>query len=144
MLRTYDLFENVLIDIEKGIRDGINSNILAQKYSLSEGHLRRLFKFTFKQSLSDYIRSRRLIESLNDLFKTDAKLIDIALEYGFGYEQSFIRAFKLEFGMTPGELRKAGHFVKARLPLHLFDEEKFSNGLFMVYFLGKILYSVKK
>jgi AraC family transcriptional regulator len=122
MLRTYDFFENLLIDIEKGIRDGINSNILAQKYSISESHLRRLFKITFKQPLSGYIRSCRLAESLNDLFKTDAKLIYIALEYGFEYEQTYIRAFKCEFGITPGELRKERHFVKARRPLNQYKQ----------------------
>jgi len=115
MLRTYDFFENVLIDIEEGIRDGVNSNTLARKYSISEGHLRRLFKFTFKQSLSCYIRSRRLAESLNDLFKTGAKLIDIALDYDFDYEQSYIRAFKREYGITPARLRKSCHFGNEQL-----------------------------
>jgi AraC family transcriptional regulator len=114
MLRTHNLLDNVLTDIEEGVRNGINSVILAKKYTLSEGHLRRLFKFTFKQSLSDYIRSRRLVESLNNLLKTDSKLIDIALEYDFDYEQSYIRAFKREFGMTPGELRKVGTFCQGK------------------------------
>jgi len=114
MLKTHNLLENVLSDIEGGIRNGINAEKIAKKHTLSEGHLRRLFKFTYKQSLSDYIRSRRLVESLNNLLNTDAKIIDIALEYGFRYEQSFIRAFKLEFGITPGELRKVGTFCQGK------------------------------
>ena len=112
MLRQYNLLDNVLIDIEKGIKDGINLNTLAEKYALSERHLRRLFKFAFKQTLADYIRSRKLAASLDDLLKTDSILFDIALEYGFGYEQSYRRAFKHEFGITPGEYRKAGHIVE--------------------------------
>ena len=118
MLRPYDLLENVLIDIEEGIREGINSDILAEKYSLSEGHLRRLFRFTFKQSLGGYIRSRRLAASLNDLLKTNSKILDIALDYDFEYEQSFIRAFKGEFGKTPGNLRKSGQIVEVTPPLN--------------------------
>jgi len=102
-----------MIDIEDGIRKGINADILTEKYSLSYRHLQRLFKLAFKQSLADYIRSRRLVESLSDLLKTDRKLIDIALEFGFEYEQSYIRAFKREFGMTPGEFRRSGDIVKA-------------------------------
>ena len=112
MLRSYDLLGSVLIDIEKGIRDGVNVTSLAEKYVLSERHLQRLFKSAFMQSLADYIRSRRLAASLDELLKTNFKLFDIALNHGFCYEQSFIRAFKSEFGMTPGDFRKSGHIVK--------------------------------
>ena len=129
MLRPYDLLENVLIDIEKGIRKGINSGLLAEKYTLSERHLRKLFKFAFKQSLGGYIRSRKLAVSLDDLLKIDSNILDIALVYNFEYEQSYIKAFKREFGITPGNFRKSGHIVKIKPPLHLFAENKFSDGL---------------
>jgi len=82
-------------------------DILAKKYSLSYRHLQRIFKSAFKQTLADYIRSRRLAASLDDLLKTNLKLFDIALEYGFGYEQTYIRAFKREYGITPSHLRKS-------------------------------------
>lgn len=130
MLKPYDLLENVLIDVEKGIREGINVNALAKKYAISVHHLRKLFKFAFKQSLTDYIRSRKLTASLEELLKTDLKIFDIALEYGFGYEQTYIRAFKLEFGTTPGDLRKLRKSVRVKLPLYLLSENKFSDGLF--------------
>ena len=129
LLRPYDLLENVLIDIEKGIRKGITSDSLAEKYTLSERHLRKLFKFAFKQSLGGYIRSRKLAASLDDLLKTDANILDIALDYDFVYEQSYINAFKREYGVTPGNLRKTGYIVKVKPPLRLFDENKFPDGL---------------
>jgi len=130
VLRPYDLLENVLIDIEKGIRKGINSDSLAAQYALSERHLRRVFTFAFKQSIADYIRSRKLSASLDDLLKTESNILDISLEYGFDYEWSYIRAFKREFGITPGDYRKSGHIVKVKPPLHLFDENKMPDGLF--------------
>jgi len=129
VLRPYDLLENILIDIEEGIREGVYVNTLSEKYELSERHLRRVFKFAFKQSLADYIRSRKLTASLDDLFKTDANLLDIALNYGFCYEQSYINAFKREFGITPGELRKTGQVVKITPPLQLFDSNRLGDGL---------------
>jgi len=121
MLRTYDLLDSVLIDIEEGIRKGINADIVAKKHRLSEGHLRRLFKFTFDQPIANYIRLRKLKTSLNALLNTDSNLIDIALEYGFLYEQSYIRAFKREFGITPGELRKAKKLPTAGLSSAVFS-----------------------
>jgi len=129
MLKPYDLFENILLDIENGIKNNINASILSKKYSFSEVHLRRLFSFAFKQTISAYIRSRILAASLNDLLKTDTNILDIALEYGFEYEQSYIRAFKREFGITPGDLRKKRQIVKIKPPLHLFDENKLDDGV---------------
>jgi len=114
MKRTYNLLENILIDVEAGIKEGINVGILAKKYSLSYPHLNRLFKFTFKLPLAKYIHSRRLAESMSDLLKTDKKIINIALEYGFDYEQSYNRAFKREFGIPPGEFRKSRNIAKTR------------------------------
>jgi AraC family transcriptional regulator len=111
MLRRYNLLENVLIDIEEGIGKGIYSGILAEKHALSEGHLRKLFRLTFKKSLGGYIRSRRLTASLDDLLKTDSNILNIALKYGFCYEQSYINAFKREFGTTPGGFRKSKHYA---------------------------------
>jgi len=129
MLRPYDLLENVLIDIEKGIRKGVCVDILAKKYRLSYRHLQRLFKFAFKQSLASYIRSRRLAASLDDLLKTDSKILNIALDYGFDYEQSYIGSFKREFGITPGDLRKSGQIIKITPPLQLFDSNRLGDGL---------------
>jgi AraC-like DNA-binding protein len=74
-----DLLENVLTDIEKSIGAGINSVILAEKYALSEGHLRKLFRLTFKRSLGCYIRSRRLAASLDDLLKMDSNILEFVL-----------------------------------------------------------------
>jgi len=119
MNRTHNLLNNVLIEIERRICENINAASLANRFSLSQGHLRRLFSFTFKQSIGDYIRSRRLAASLDDLIKTNFNILDIALEYGFEYERSYIRAFKREFGVTPGELRKSGQAVKVRPPICL-------------------------
>jgi AraC family transcriptional regulator len=130
-MKPYKLLENVLLDIEEGIKKDINAYTLSKRYNLSEVHLRRLFSFAFNRTISGYIRSRALSESLNDLLYTDKNVIDIALEYGFGYEQSYSRSFRREFGISPGVIRKSGQIVKIRPPLHLFDENKLDdNALF--------------
>jgi AraC family transcriptional regulator len=110
MKRGYDLLNNVLTDIEKGIRTDINSDVIARKHTLSEGHLQRLFRSAYNQPIGLYIRSFKLTASINDLLNTDSNILDIALDYGFNYEQSYIRAFKRKFGITPGKLRKKGKY----------------------------------
>jgi len=129
MLKPYDLLENILLDIENGIKNNIYASVLSRKYDFSEGHLRRLFSFAFNQSIAAYIRSRKLAASLNDILETDANIIDIAVEYGFEYEQSYIRTFKREFGITPGDLRKTRQVIQIKAPLHLFDDRRLDNGI---------------
>jgi AraC family transcriptional regulator len=130
MKRTQDLLENILLDIEEGIQDNITAYTLSKRYDLSEIHLRRLFSFAFNKPISGYIRSRTLSESLNDLLHTDKNILDIALKYGFGYENSYSRSFKREFGISPNNLRKSGQIVKIQPPLHLFDENKVGGNAF--------------
>jgi len=119
-----DFLEDVLNEIENELKGDININVLADRFSLSQGHLCRLFRFAFGQSLGTYIRSRKLAASINDLLHTDNNILDIVMDYGLEYEQSYIRAFKREYGITPGELRKRGHIVKITPPLHYFDSNK--------------------
>jgi len=122
MKKAHNLLKTVLSDIEKGIRNGINTDIIAGKHNLSSIHLQRLFRFTFKQSLGAYIRSRKLTVSLHDVLYTDKKIIDIALEYGYSFENSYSRSFKREFGISPDNLRNSGQIVETKPPLHLSDE----------------------
>jgi len=124
-----ELLENALNDIESKINENINADSLAEYLGISSSHLQRLFKFVFKQPLGTYIRSRKLAASLDVLFNTDFKLLDIALEYGFEYEQSYLRAFKMEFGITPGIARKTKQIVKVTPPLNLFGAKLFDNGI---------------
>ena len=58
MLKPINLLEEILIEIENNLKENIDIDSLADKFSLSERHLRRIFSFAFKQTLGDYIRSR--------------------------------------------------------------------------------------
>jgi len=124
-----NVLEGVLTEIENNLKDNIDADTLADEFSLSSIHLQRLFKFAFKQPLGAYIRSRKLAASLEDLLNTNSKLLDIALEYGFEYEQSYLRSFKREFGVTPGVIRKTGKIVKVTPPLNLLGANLFENGI---------------
>lgn len=101
-----EILNDVLFTIENKLREDLSADILAKKYALSKRHLERIFKYAFNVNIGSYIRSRRLASSLNDLLKTNNKVLDIALEYCFEFEPSYIRSFKREFGITPGEFRK--------------------------------------
>jgi len=122
IMKHNSLLENVLLDIEEGIKENIDAYTLSKRYNLSEVHLRRLFNYAFNKPISGYIRSRTLSESLNDLLHTDRNIIDIALEYGFSYENSFSRSFKREFGISPKNFRRSRQIVEIQPPLQLSPE----------------------
>lgn len=112
----------VLNIIENTQQESITIEQLAKQAYLSESHLQLLFRQISGQSIKSYARGRKLAHCLNDLFETDLRIIDIAYKYGFAHEQSFVRAFKSEFGCTPGNAKKEKKILKIReciIPHHL-------------------------
>lgn len=100
------MFEPLLDYIEQNIHEKISNEQAAACSGLSVAHLHRLFKFAYGMTTAEYIRKRKLSESLSDLLEDRFSVLETALSYGFEHEQSFTRAFKAEFGMTPGKYRK--------------------------------------
>lgn len=128
-METYDLIERLLRLIEANINSSITINELASKLYISPVHLQRLFKFAFGITIASYIRSRRLSASLECLLKSNLTILDIANQYGFPFEQSYIRAFKREFNTTPAEIRKSGRISQVTPPLRLSPSNKLSKGV---------------
>jgi AraC family transcriptional regulator len=124
MNNLYNLLESVLAFIENNLKDEMSLESIAGEFAISERHLVRLFKLGFNQTIGLYIRSRKLAASVDDLLNTNLNVLDIALDYGFEYEQSYIRSFKREYGITPGSLRKTGKTLPITPPLSLFDSQK--------------------
>lgn len=105
---------NILKKIEESQYESLTIERLAKTAYLSESHLQLLFRQISGQSIKSYARGRKLAHCLDDLFQTDMRIIDIAYKYGFAHEQSFVRAFKAEFGHTPGNARKEKKILKIR------------------------------
>lgn len=92
------------------IENKININHTVEEISksvhLSKFHLQRLFKSLTGKGLMSYSRSRKLTLSLEDLKTSSLSVAKIGQKYGYDYEQSFSRAFKAEFGVSPHEYRQ--------------------------------------
>ncbi len=100
-----------ILELASYIEDNLESDIslksLSGAFNLSIFQLHRVFSHLSPLPLMKYIKKRRLAHSLILLKQTTFKNIDIALQLGFNYEQSFIRAFKEEFNITPHQYRKS-------------------------------------
>ncbi|MDP4091850.1 MAG: helix-turn-helix domain-containing protein [Bacillota bacterium] len=100
-----EIIESCSEYIEKNIHERITLDDLSHHAGVSKFYLHRMFKSLTGDSLIDYIQSRKLTSSINELTNTGMRVIDIAMDYGFEYEQSYIRAFKKKFGYTPLKVR---------------------------------------
>lgn len=97
--------------IEKNLKNSISLEQLSQNANLSVFQMIRLFDhFTGMPPIS-YIRARRLAKSLPQLLAGDT-ILSVALDWGFQYEQSYIRAFKDSYGITPARFRRHGISVE--------------------------------
>jgi len=132
MYNLNDVLESVLDKIENNLKDDINADVLADDFSMSSVHLQRLFKQKFKKPIGTYIRSRKLTASIMDLLYSGLNVQDIALDYGFSYEQAYILSFRREFGFTPGDLRRNRHLVKTTPPLKPFGQISMYKNNFLV------------
>lgn len=94
--------------IEQHLFDDISLQTVAGHVSVSAYHFHRLFSAITGESVADYIRKRRLTVAADELAATDRAILDIALECRFESQESFTRAFKKMFGLTPGLYRKEG------------------------------------
>jgi AraC family transcriptional regulator len=98
--------ESIIQYIEDNIERDLTLELLSEISCVSKFHLTRVFKSVADITIIDYVRSRKLARSVNDLLKTNLKVIDIAVKYAFNYEQTYIRAFKNEYCVTPSRFRK--------------------------------------
>ena len=79
----------------------------------SEFYFQRIFGILCGISLGDYIRARRLTLAGSELRTSDAKVIDVALKYGYESPESFTRAFSRFHGITPSEAKKDGAALRS-------------------------------
>lgn len=100
--------------IEAHLREDISMADVARVSLFSPWHARRLFLEYTGVSPSDYIRKLRLKHSALKLRDEDVKILDVALESGFGSVDGYQRAFLKEFGCNPSD------YSANPIPLHLF------------------------
>ncbi|TNJ66086.1 helix-turn-helix transcriptional regulator [Paenibacillus hemerocallicola] len=84
---------------------------MSEHFSLSHTFLRKVFKDATNANILSYVNTLR-IEKAKELLKdTDMNLGEIVKQIGYVDPSSFVRKFKQETGMTPGDYRKVnGNF----------------------------------
>ena len=106
--------------IESNLSDEIDLDKVASIACVTKDSFFRFFSYITGMSLNEYIRRRRLTKAAYDLQKSDVKVIDIAVKYGWDSADSFTKAFIKQHGITPTQARNQKHPLKIYPPAHLY------------------------
>lgn len=87
--------------IEANLDGVIDAGALSRIVCCSAVHFGRIFSYVVGISLSEYVRRRRLSMAALALRQGGAKVIDVALRYGYTSADAFGRAFFAMQGITP-------------------------------------------
>ncbi|MBQ4829276.1 GyrI-like domain-containing protein [Alteromonas sp. MMG017] len=107
---------------------------LASLACTSEYHLHRAFNAKFGINIGAYARQLRLHESAYKLaFRPQKRILDIAIEAGFGSHESHAKAFKKHYNQSPSGFRKTPNVEAlhkgAQISSLVISNEKGSSGL---------------
>lgn len=111
-----EVVKNAMIYIGNHSNEELNCKVVAEKFSYSEFHFHRLFKYITNMSITDYIRDRRLIAAADKLLKETDTILDICLSSGFENQQTFDRVFKQKYGLSPKDFRALNPSVEKITP----------------------------
>lgn len=101
--------------IESHFNEAISLVDIATVAGVSRFHMLRAFSVVTGHSILAYIRGRRLTESARKLACGAPDILSVTLEAGYNSHEAFTRAFGLQFGVTPENLRSSGTLEKLEL-----------------------------
>lgn len=94
--------------IEERLGEELSLAEVAKAMFYSEYHFHRTFLYFVGDTMTSYIRKRRLSKAAELLAYSDLKVLDIALHCGFSSHEAFTRAFRKMYGILPTECRRRG------------------------------------
>ena len=98
--------EDAIIYIENHLEEDIRVEEVAHSVGYSYFHFNRQFQALIGESVGNYIKKRRLANAAHQLLYTHHKIIDIAIKNNFESAESFSRAFKLIYKVSPQKYRE--------------------------------------
>lgn len=103
------------------MQEPLDMQHIAKAAYSSPFHFQRSFHMLTGFTVAEYIRKRRLTLAAQELATSTAKVIDIAVKYGYDSPEAFSKAFRKVHGIAPSAAREPGVQLKAfpRISFHL-------------------------
>ncbi|MDX1415680.1 MAG: helix-turn-helix domain-containing protein [Candidatus Promineifilaceae bacterium] len=105
-----------LIYIQTHLDGDLSLEAVARRAMASPFHFHRLFQTAVGETLKKYTQRLRLERAAFELKIREAPILDVALSAGYRSHETFSRAFRRHFGLTPRSYRQAvGRLLQADL-----------------------------
>lgn len=72
----------------------MHASMIAKVAYSSTFHFQRMFYMLTGTTVAEYLRKRRLTLAAQELATTKAKVLDVAIKYGYDTPESFSKAFR--------------------------------------------------
>jgi len=105
----------VMLYIRQHLDEPLNRKMLATLAGFSVPHLHRLFTASTGESMTAYIRRTRMKRAGQKLRAGAVNITEVALAAGYASHASFAKAFKQQYGLSPGAFRELGCFAATQL-----------------------------
>ena len=112
-------FQQSIDFIENNLTDSLDIEDIAGLAALSPFYYQRIFGALCGMTVGEYIRGRRMTLAAQELSSTDAKVIDVAVKYGYDSPDSFAKAFQRFHDIPPSKARENGATLRSIAPLHI-------------------------
>ncbi len=105
--------------IERNLAETLDIGEIAGIAALSPFYYQRIFGALCGLTVGEYIRARRMTLAAQELTGSDAKVIDVAVKYGYDSPDSFTKAFLRFHGISPSKAKEPGAPLRSMAPLHI-------------------------
>ena len=105
--------------IEQNLSEELSIDGIAARAALSPFYYQRIFGALCGMTVTEYIRARRMTLAAQELAGSEARVIDVAVRYGYQSPDSFAKAFQRFHGIAPSQAREPGASLRSFAPLHI-------------------------
>lgn len=110
-------WNEAVASLEQSLEGTVDYDELARIACCSSYHFQRMFSYMAGITLGEYIRRRRMTLAAFELHN-GAKVVDVALKFGYDSPTSFNRAFQSVHELPPSAAQKKNAALKAYPPIY--------------------------
>ncbi len=105
MSNAWETLAPLLVHIQANLDSDLSLENLSTHAGLSPAHLHRLFKIVVGETPKEYVARIRIERSAFRMTIQESSLLEIALDCGFRNHETYTRAFRRRYGVSPSEYR---------------------------------------
>ena len=121
-----DLVIKILNYIDNNLYKKISIDELAETFHFNKDYIMRLFKRETHFTITNYINSKRIYNSLKSFIYTDLSILNISINYGFYSQEYYCEMFHRIIGVSPSTYYK---FINFRSSVSIKDTEKIQTNI---------------